>query len=145
MLIHLLELQNTPHLPHGYHRFVEHFISPLHLLHRHLTRLLHFLIGHLLHQNQLHSQIEYFIHLQFQRLLNHHLDHQIQILTRFILQFRLILLIQFERIFHFFSFIWREPFCVQVNLLLFFLLILLLVYFILLIKSSMLFSFLLQV
>jgi hypothetical protein len=39
----------------------------------------------------------------------------------------------------------REPFCVQVNLLLFFLLISLLVYFILLIKSSMLFSFLLQV
>lgn len=137
--------QNILHLPHGHHRFLVHFILPLlhPLLLLHFIRHFHQLLERLQHQNQLHFQIEHFLHLQFRMRLIHHLNLQIQTRTRFIVQFKLILLIQFMRIF--LSFIQQVPFYGQVSLLLSFLLILLLVYFILLLKFSMLFSFLLQV
>lgn len=116
--------QNTLHLPRELLQLPVNFILPLlrppQLLHFPRFNLNHHPPGHLLHQNRLHFQIKHFIHLQLRMLLIHHLilQIQIQIQTQFNLQFKLIILIQFMRIFLFF--VWQVPFYGQVNLLPFF-------------------------
>lgn len=116
--------QNTLHLPRELLQLPVNFIllllRPPQLLHFPRFNLNHHPPGHLLHQNRLHFQIKHFIHLQLRMLLIHHLilQIQIQIQTRFNLQFKLIILIQFMRIFLFF--VWQVPFYGQVNLLPFF-------------------------